>query len=141
MNQQQREDVFHAQTQNVRGLETAWAHLNRQINALILQKNNKSVEVTTKLLAVIYYALAESKFSKLIHTPNGLSIHEIIQAKHVASTQGVKFGWLKCSELALQRVAGVRSSHGPNVFQKLSRLIEQFIFDPSLVRNKLAHGQ
>lgn len=141
MDEQQRIAVFHAQTKNVRELETAWAHVNRQINALILQKNAKSVEITTKLLALIYCALAESIFSKLIHTPNGLSLAEIDQVKFATSARGIKSGWLKCGELAIQRVEGAKSNHGHNVLKKLSFLIEQFIFDPSLVRNKLAHGQ
>lgn len=141
MNEQQRVAVFEAQTINVRELERAWAHINRQINALILQKNQKSVEITTKLLALVYCALAESIFSKLIHTPYGLLLDEIEQVKTAANGQGVKSGWLKCADLALKRVEGARSNHGHNVRLKLSSMIEQYIFDPSLVRNKLAHGQ
>lgn len=141
MEEQQRVAVFRAQTTNVRELEKAWGHVNRQINALILQKNEKSVEINTKLLALIYCALAESIFSKLIHTPDGLTLPEIQQVKAASNAHGVKSGWLKCAELAVRRVAGAKSNHGHNVLKKLSDLIEQFIFDPSLVRNKLAHGQ
>ncbi len=141
MEEQQRVAVFHAQTTNVRELERAWTHVNRQINALILQKNEKSVEITTKLLTVIYCAVAESIFSKMIHTPNGLTLAEIEQVKSASKANGVKSGWLKCAELAVRRVEGAKSNHGPNVLKRLSSLIEQFVFDPSLVRNKLAHGQ
>lgn len=141
MDEQQRVAVFDAQTTNVRELEKAWAHVNRQINVLILQKNHKSVEITTKLLALIYCALAESLFSKLIHTPSGLTLAEIEQVKGAINANGIKSGWLKCAELAVQRVQGAKSNHGHNVLKKLSGMIEQFIFDPSLVRNKLAHGQ
>lgn len=141
MNEQQRVAVFRAQTTNVRELERAWVHINRQINALILQKNQKSVEISTKLLALIYCALAESLFSKLIHTPYGLPLDEICQVKGATTAHGVKAGWLKCAELAMKRVEGAKSNHGHNVLQRLSVMIEQYIFDPSLVRNKLAHGQ
>nr|WP_294866515.1 hypothetical protein [uncultured Pseudogulbenkiania sp.] len=141
MNEQQRIAVFDAQTINVRELEKAWSHTNRQINALLLQKSHKSVEITTKLLALIYCALAEALFSKLIHTPNGLPLVEIEQVKCNANARGVKFGWTKCAELAIRRVEGAKSNHGPNVLKKLSEMIEQYIFDPSLIRNKLAHGQ
>ncbi len=65
MDEKQRVVVFEAQTANVRELERAWTHVNRQINALILQKNQKSVEISTKLLALIYCALAESIFSSI----------------------------------------------------------------------------
>lgn len=141
MDEQQRITVFDAQTVNVRELEKAWSHTNRQINALLLQKSDKSVEITTKLLALIYCALAEALFSKLIHTPNGLSLVEIEQVKSIANTRGVKFGWIKCAELAIRHVEGAKSNHGHNVLKKLSDMIEQYIFDPSLIRNKLAHGQ
>lgn len=141
MNEQQRAAVFQAQTTNVRELERAWAHLNRQINALILARNETSVEISTKLLALIYCALAESLFSKLIHTPHGLMLAEIEQVKSTNNAMGVKSGWLKCAELAMKRVEGAKSNHGHNVLKKLSAMIEKYIFDPSLLRNKLAHGQ
>lgn len=141
MDKQQQLAVFQAQTENVRELETAWKHVNRQINALILQKNPKGVEATTKLLALIYCALAEAIFSKLIHTPYGLELAEIEQVKAESNSDGVKAGWIKCAELAMRRVGGAKSNHRPNVLQKIRSLIGEFIFDPSLIRNKLAHGQ
>ena len=141
MNETQKKNVFKAQTTNVRELESAWLHVNRQINALILQKNTKAIQVSTKLLALVYCALAEAVFSKLLHTPPGLTLDEIAQIKSAISSNGVKAGWLKCADLALLRVEGVKSGHGHNVRQKLTKLIEQYIYDPSLIRNKLAHGQ
>jgi len=141
MDEHQRAKIFDAQTINVRELEKAWIHTNRQINALILQKNLKAIEVNTKLLALIYCALAEAIFSKLIHTPHGLSLDNLEQVKILTNANGVKSGWLKCSELAMLRVQGAKSSHCQNVLKKLSTMIEAYIFDPSILRNKLAHGQ
>ena len=141
MNEQQRLSVFQAQTTNVRELERAWGHVNRQINTLIIKKDDNGVKIATKLLGLIYCALAEAIFSKLIHTPYGLELAHIEQVKTAATGQGIKHGWLKCAELAIQRVNGAKSNHGHNVLKKLSALIEAYIFDPSLVRNKLAHGQ
>jgi hypothetical protein len=141
VDEQQKLAVFQAQTENVRELERAWAHVNRQINDQILRKNSKAVETTTKLLALIYCALAEAVFSKLIHTPYGLEIAEIEQAKAVVSSDGIKSAWLKCAEFSVRYVGGKKSNHVPNVLQTLTDLIDRFIFDPSLLRNKLAHGQ
>ena len=141
MDEQQRVVVFEAQTTNVRELERAWSHVNRQINALILRKDQKSVEISTKLLALIYCALAESIFSKLVHTPYGLRLGEVDQVKRATIANGVKSGWLKCAELAMKRVESAKSNHCHNVLQRLSVMIEKYIFDPSLLRNKLAHGQ
>jgi hypothetical protein len=140
MDQQERLAIFRAQTENVRELTKAWAHVNRQINGLLVQKNQAAARIHTKILALIYCALAEALFSKVIHTPHGLELDEIEQIK-IAASDGVKFGWIKCAELAIRRVDGVKSNHQPNVLKKLSSLIEEFIYDPSVLRNKLAHGQ
>lgn len=77
----------------------------------------------------------------MIHTPHGLTLDEIGQIKKSLNAEGVKSGWIKCAELAIRRVDGDRSNYAPNVLRKLSSLIEEFIYDPSLLRNKLAHGQ
>ena len=141
MQEQQRLDVFRAQTKNVQELERSWKHINRQLNALLLTSNSVAVHVNTKILALVYCALAEALFSKILHTPKGLTLDEIQQVKAATKTGGVKEGWIKCVELALLSVQGAKGNHGPNVRQRLKRLIEKFIFDPSLLRNKLAHGQ
>jgi hypothetical protein len=133
--------IFQAQTRNVRELKAAWQHVNRQINHSFLQKNEKAVEVNTKILALIYCALAEAIFSKLLHTPHGLTLDEIEQTKKLATSNGVRAGWLKCAELAVRNVEGTKSNHKPNVLRRLASLIESFIYDPSIIRNKLAHGQ
>ena len=135
------DSVFHAQTVNTRELEAAWRHVNRQINFLIIHKQKKSVEVTTKVLALIYCALAESVFSKLIHTPRCFAAEEIAQIREETRSGGVKEGWLKCAQLAVRRIDGVKSNHSQNVVKKLTELIEKYVFDPSVIRNKLAHGQ
>jgi hypothetical protein len=141
LDQKAKLEIFVAQTANVRALETAWAHINRQINALILQRQHKSVEVATKFLALNYCALAEAIFSKLLHTPHGLELAEIEQVKAAAAAEGVKEGWLRCAELAARRIDGSKRGHSQNVLQRVKGLVKSFIFDPSLVRNKLAHGQ
>lgn len=141
LQEEQRLEVFRAQTANVRELERTWKQVNRQLNGLLLSNNHTAVHINTKLLALVYCALAEATFSKLIHTPKGLSLNEIEQVKVATRSDGVKSGWVKCVQLGMRSVQGVKSNHGPNVEQRLDRLIDQFIFDPSLLRNKLAHGQ
>lgn len=141
MQEQQRVDVFRAQTKNVQELERSWRHINRQLNALLLTRNDAAVDVNTKILALVYCALAEALFSKILHTPKGLTLDEIQQVKAATKVGGVKDGWVKCVELAMRSVQGAKGSHGHNVRQRLQRLIDKFIFDPSLLRNKLAHGQ
>lgn len=141
MNEQDRECVFHAQCTNVRTLVTVWAQINSSINGHYTKDQVTLAERETKLLAVIYCALAESIFSKLIHTPHGLSLDSIQQIKAAQNHSGVKDGWLKSVELALRRVDARRSNHLPNVRRRLDSFVNKYIFDPSLIRNKLAHGQ
>lgn len=141
MDESQRVAIFQAQTENVRELERAWSHINRQVNAVIISKDSKGLEVCTRMLALLYCALAEAIFSKLIHTPFCLPISEVEQIKKAASDGGVKQGWVVCAELSIKRIGGAKTNHGPNVLKCIKGLIEQYIFDPSLLRNKLAHGQ
>jgi hypothetical protein len=141
MNETEKLNIFRAQIENVRALEKSWKYANRTINLEIINKNEFGLKHNTKILCLIYCALAEAIFSKLIHTPYGLSIPQIEQIKLKAAQSGVKEGWLKCVELAMKNVAAKKSNHNPNVQKKLKELINQYIFDPSLIRNKLAHGQ
>lgn len=141
MDDVQRIAVFRAQTTNVRELECAWRHVNRQINHLILSKDEKGVEINTKILALLYCSLAESIFSKLIHTPVCISLSDIERIKRTSSSSGIKYGWLICAQIATSKIGGAKTNHRHNVRKKLRELIEKYIFDPSLIRNKLAHGQ
>lgn len=133
-------EVFRAQTENVRALQLAWSDINRQINAAILAKNQRAIISFTRILAIVYCALAEAIFSKIIHTPHGLSLDGIEQIKAKSNANGVKSGWSKCAELSLRSVEG-KGNHAPNVKKKLDTLIDKYVFDPSLIRNKIAHGQ
>ena len=141
MNTSQIQEVYSAQTENVRELERAWRHVNRDINTSYLKNQRSSVSYETKIMALVYCALAEAIFSKLIHTPHGFEYDHILQIKQATNSHGIKDGWLKCLELALLRVEGRGGGHVPNVQRKLSAFINTYIFDPSILRNKVAHGQ
>lgn len=141
MNQVQRLSVFKAQTDNVRELNAAWAQLKRSIHVEYLSGNSKGAEVYTRLLALTYCTWSEALFSKLIHTPYGFTLDEIAQIKAEANAKGVTSGWRKSVALAIRRVKGSRSGHLANVKKEVDSLIEIYIEAPSLVRNKIAHGQ
>ena len=133
MDEEARLAIFHAQTENVRALDRAWKHINRQINESLRTSDQVSLEVNTKILTILYCALAEAAFSKLLHTPHGLTLDEIKQVKTASIADGVKSGWIKCAELAVRRVEGAKHNHQPNVTQTLGELIKTFIYDPSLL--------
>lgn len=133
--------IFHAQTNNVRELEKVWKQIVKEINTALRTDNAVQVALKTKMLGLVFCALAEAQFSKLIHTPGQFSPNEIEQIKYAASSN-VSDGWLKCINLATRRLSkGAKHNHVPNVIQELERLVDDFIKAPSLIRNKIAHGQ
>ncbi|QQM63538.1 hypothetical protein JG479_12460 [Pseudoalteromonas sp. LC2018020214] len=140
MLEQERLEVFAAQTENVRALEQAWKHINKTINAAYSSGDNSTAEIHTKLLAQVYCAFAEAVFSKVIHTPDGLTLDEISQVKS-RGKKNIVDAWKKCVELSLQKVEGKSSGHVANTRKKIELLIDHYIYDPSLLRNKIAHGQ
>ena len=134
------QEIFSAQTINIRELERAWKHINRSINNYYAVNDNISAKIHTNLLSLIYCAYAEATFSKLIHTPSCFTIGEISQIKSIGKSN-IVHGWKKCIELALMRIIGAGGSHKPNTKKKLLELTDKYIYNPSLLRNKIAHGQ
>lgn len=135
-------EVYKAQTQNVRSLDKVINQIKRTINNRLKIGNNPGALIQTKILALTYSAWAEVSFSKLIHTPYGFNPDEMKQIKDEHKKGGLERGWQKCLELALRKLdASTRTNEVPNIRQKLSRYIKTYIIEPSIIRNKIAHGQ
>ena len=47
----------------------------------------------------------------------------------------------KCLEISTSKISSIKSNHVPNIKVKIKELIEEYIREPSLIRNKIAHGQ
>ncbi|MEP1079258.1 hypothetical protein NDI52_28005 [Leptolyngbya sp. PL-A3] len=140
MNRNAQLAVFEAQVKNVRELDAAWKHVKRSINRDLVKGNQSSVRLHTKLLTLIYCAWLEASFSKLIHTPYGFDLSEIAQIKS-ASRNSIVEAWKECINIAALRVNPGKSNYLPNIKQRLNQLIEKYVEEPSLLRNKVAHGQ
>ena len=132
--------VFQAQVKNVQSLKTAMRHVHRSINDALRANDVPRVEAFSKIYAVLFCAWAEANFSKVLHTPHGFGIDEIAQVQ-AAKADGIAAAWKKCVQLGLTHLDAKRGSFKPNAQQKLEELIDAHVFDPSLLRNKLAHGQ
>jgi len=132
--------VFQAQTKNVRELEKAWSSINRTINEALRTDDIHLATFQTKMLGLVFCAYAEATFSKLIHTPYGLTGINIAQIKYEAK-QDIVRGWQKCLVLSTKKIQSNKSNHVPNIVKKISLLINSYIKEPSLIRNKIAHGQ
>ena len=138
--------LFQAQVKNVRELDKAWTHIKRSINTALTKDNQASAVIHTKLLALVYSAWLEATFSKLIHTPYGFELNEISQIKDACISRrgyrgNIVNAWKKCVDIAVSRIDSGKSNYKPNIRQKLNRLIKEYVEDPSLLRNKIAHGQ
>ena len=133
--------IFKAQTENVRALNRAWTHLLRTINRELSNDNLDSAASHTKALALIFCTWSEASFLKLIHTPHCFELDEIRQIKTLSSRNIVQ-GWLKCLELGLARVSKTsKSNYIPNISKSVERIIQTYVDEPRLLRNKIAHGQ
>ena len=124
----------------MRALESAIKHLRRSINSA-LRSNQKPVAYSfTKLYTITFSAWAEANFSKVVHTPYGFEPSEIQQI-NLAKTNGIASAWKKAVELGIRHLDAQRGGFQPNTRQRLEQAIDTHVFDPSLLRNKLAHGQ
>ena len=142
MNNADRLQIFHAQTDNVRMLNQAQTQIKRAINSALRKGDKTSSQVHTKLLALVFCAWVEANFSKLIHTPSGFTLNEIHQIKEVQQNNSLEAGWKKCIELGLRKISNAgKSNYIPNVRKRINRIVDEYVVAPSKIRNKIAHGQ
>lgn len=142
MDQNSRLAIYEAQTKNVQELDKARKQINRSINNALRRRDKVAEQALTKTMALVFCAWVEANFSKVIHTPHGFSLNEIQQIKKTYKENGLEKGWEKCLELGTSRASSnKKSSYIQNVRLKLKKYIKKYIVEPSLLRNKIAHGQ
>lgn len=141
MNDSQILAVYMAQSENVRHLKQIINASRQDINLDIRKGNDFQVKAKTKIMALIYSAWSEAQFLQIAYTEKGFSSAEInilIQAKK----DGVTKGWNKMINLAFLKVGD--PSTDPVLNSRLNHLlllVKNQIEKPSLLRNKIAHGQ
>lgn len=140
MNHNQKLAVFRAQTENVRSLESSIKMVRRSINSALRNSDTPVATSFTKIYATLFCGWAEANFYKMLHTPHGFGADEIQQIQ-TTKQKGIAVAWKKCVELGLRHLEAKRGSFSPNARKKLNALIDTHVFDPSVLRNKLAHGQ
>lgn len=132
--------VYKAQVQNVRSLQTALRQTHKLVNSTLRRNDPVQAEHFTKVYALLFCTWAEANFLKVIYTPHALDLDEIEQIK-VAKHNSIPAAWKKTVQLGLRHLNARRGSFQPNAKKKLESLIDTHVMDPSLLRNKLAHGQ
>ncbi|MBF0116338.1 MAG: hypothetical protein HQM04_15025 [Magnetococcales bacterium] len=136
------QEVFIAMCSNVKNIEKAWKQQNQVINRNLRKNDHNSAVLNTKMLALIFCAWSEAMFQKLIHTPHGFDISEITQIKNIKNKKSITNGWKKIIELGLNKTDFSKNSGGKaNIKQYLYKTIDDYVHEPSLLRNRIIHGQ
>lgn len=137
-------DIYIASVKNVRELKKQRISLKRLFNKSILANDHSSFSALTKMYALLYSAFAEVCFLKCINTPYGFNADEIRQIKKDTNNRerNLEQKWGKSLELAFLKINNL-SNTGEIQNKKLiyNRLVNQYIIEPSQLRNKIAHGQ
>lgn len=135
--------IYRAHTTNVRALESGIRQIRRSINLALRGNDQAAVHCHTRLYAVTFCAWAEANFLKVVCTPYGFEPEEVAQILDAKQGRNgnIRLGWKKAVELGLRHLDAKRGNFLPNARQELERAIDQYVFEPAQLRNKLAHGQ
>lgn len=134
-------DLYVLQSKNVRRLKQVQANLVKDINFYLKKNNDFQVEIKSKLLALLYCTLSEAQFIQIVHTPDGFTSAEIETIK-AAKKSNVEDGWTTMIDLAMDKVGDWRNIADLEARRNsLHKIIADFVTTPSILRNKIAHGQ
>lgn len=143
MTRQEIYDLYVLQSKNVRKLKKVEANLVRTINTYLRKKDSFQVELNTKLYALVYCTLSEAQFIQVVNTPDGFIDTEIEKIKTEKNRNGVVKAWELLFDMAFEKVH-VNWNTNTDLLSRRSELqniIDNYIKNPSELRNKIAHGQ
>lgn len=131
--------IYQASVSNVRELKKQKNNIKRLFNKSVRTNDHSSFNALTKLFALLYSSFAEVCFLKMVHTPYGFSEDLIRQ---IQEQRNLEQKWNKCLELAFAQIDNM-ANKGEIQNKKLilQRHINDYIIEPSQLRNKIAHGQ
>lgn len=131
--------IYKASVENLRELNKQQKSIKRLFNESVKRNDKSSLDVLTKLYALLYSSFAELSFLKVIHTPYGFNEAEISQ---ICDERNLDQKWKKCIELAFRRIeSAANAGEIQNKKKTLLKHIGKYITEPSQLRNKIAHGQ
>lgn len=142
MNDQEILAIYMAQSENVRYLSGVIDSTLRDINLYLRKSNEFEVKVKTKILSLLYSAWSEAQFTQIMFTEHGFMFSEISSIKDHKDRFGIAEGWKYMINKALEKVGDPTTNKdlGKRLDTLLS-LIKNYIEEPSILRNKIAHGQ
>ena len=130
---------YKAYVKNVSEFKIAENEIRRIINRALKENKTVTVNIQTKLYALLYSTYSEAVFMKMILTPYGFEPDYLNQ---ILAQSSVQEKWYKCLDLAFSKFnKNKKGSEIPNKKLELKKIINEYIIDPSIIRNKIAHGQ
>jgi hypothetical protein len=142
MNDQEILDVYMAQSENVRYLNKVIEGAQRDINFYLRKSNDFQVKVKTKMLSLLYSAWSEAQFTQITFTEKGFMYSEICSIKAHKERYGIAEGWKYMINKALEKVGDIDANKDlDRRLVTLLSLVNDYIEEPSILRNKIAHGQ
>lgn len=142
MNSQEILAIYIAQSENVRYLSKVINTTLRDINLYLRKSNEFEVKAKTKMLSLLYSAWSEAQFTQIMFTEHGFAFSEICDIKNHKDRFGITRGWEYMIRKALEKVGDPEANKdlGKRLDTILS-LVKDYIEEPSILRNKIAHGQ
>lgn len=135
-------NVYMLQSENVRALWQAKNGLVKDINYQIRKSDDYQVEIKTKFLSLIYSAWSEAQFIQILFTPNGFMYSEILKIKSHKDQNGISHGWRLMLQEAMKKVGDSENNKDlKSRLETLINIVDSHIEEPSILRNKIAHGQ
>ncbi|OQX01612.1 MAG: hypothetical protein BWK80_59580, partial [Desulfobacteraceae bacterium IS3] len=135
-------NLYMLQSDNVRALWRVKTVLIKDINYQLRKSDDFQVGIKTKLLSLVYSAWSEAQFLQIVYTPKGFMYSEIVKIKEHKERHGISVAWRFLLEEAMKKVGDTSLNKDlKKRLQTLIQLIDKFIEEPSILRNKIAHGQ
>lgn len=132
-------ELYKAYVENVNEFLIAEKQIKRIINRALKENKNINVSIQTKLYALLFSTYSESSFMKMIYTPYGFDQKYIQQ---ILKQESIHKKWFKTVELAFSKFSAYsKNAEIPNKSKELKNIIQEYIIEPSIIRNKIAHGQ
>lgn len=142
MDEQEILAIYMAQSENVRYLNKVIEGIQKDINLDIRKSNDFQVKVKTKLFSLLYSAWSEAQFTQIVFTEKGFMYSEICKIKAHKDKHGITEGWKFMINLALSKVGDIKTNADlKRRLDTLLSLIKDYIEEPSILRNRIAHGQ
>lgn len=142
MNDQEILKIYMGQSENVRYLTKVIKATQKDINLYIRKSNDFEVKVKTKILSLLYSAWSEAQFIQIAFTENGFMYSEILKIKSHKEKFGITEGWKNMINMALEKVGDLNKNKDlKSRLDKLLSIVNDYIEEPSVLRNKIAHGQ